>query len=229
VKKRIGVADRRVASCGQAHALTTVHGEGQCSALCAAIAALIDEWQPSNLVVGRPLSLDGGVHTMTARCERFANQLRGRFRLQRRLCRRTAFLGSKHGARLRSQPVTTRARPASILMPSPRSSSCRTISIAPATAARAHDPALQLSSGAPLPLFLDPFTSPRRAHRCQPFNFLTPTHNAENSLNSSDPGCDSRTRSWSAFTAVASGLARRLHDLLGTEQRDRPDRCLFLP
>jgi RNase H-fold protein (predicted Holliday junction resolvase) len=35
----------------------------------------------ASLVVGRPLSLDGMPHAMTARCTRFANQLRGRFGL----------------------------------------------------------------------------------------------------------------------------------------------------
>jgi putative Holliday junction resolvase len=33
------------------------------------------------LLVGRPLNDDGTPHEMTARCERFANQLRGRYRL----------------------------------------------------------------------------------------------------------------------------------------------------
>jgi len=47
----------------------------------AAIAALIDEWQPALLVVGLPLHLDGREHELTRRCRRFANQLRGRFGL----------------------------------------------------------------------------------------------------------------------------------------------------
>jgi putative Holliday junction resolvase len=47
----------------------------------AAIAALIEEWQPVRLVVGLPLSLDGAEHELTARCRRFANRLRGRFGL----------------------------------------------------------------------------------------------------------------------------------------------------
>lgn len=48
----------------------------------AAIAALIEEWQPVRLVVGLPLSLDGADQELTRRCRRFANQLRGRFGLQ---------------------------------------------------------------------------------------------------------------------------------------------------
>jgi putative Holliday junction resolvase len=45
-----------------------------------AIAALVKEWQPDALVVGRPLHPDGNPHEMTARSERFARQLHGRFR-----------------------------------------------------------------------------------------------------------------------------------------------------
>ena len=47
----------------------------------AEIAALIDEWRPVRLVVGLPPALDGTPHAMTARCIRFANQLRGRFNI----------------------------------------------------------------------------------------------------------------------------------------------------
>ncbi len=46
-----------------------------------AIAQLIAQWQPAALVVGRPLHPDGAPHEMTARCERFARQLAGRFNL----------------------------------------------------------------------------------------------------------------------------------------------------
>jgi putative Holliday junction resolvase len=47
----------------------------------ARIGALIDEWQPALLVVGRPLHADGSPNATTPRCERFARQLSGRFRL----------------------------------------------------------------------------------------------------------------------------------------------------
>ena len=47
----------------------------------AAIAALIGEWQPVLLIVGRPVHADGTPHEMTARAERFARQLEGRFGL----------------------------------------------------------------------------------------------------------------------------------------------------
>ena len=46
-----------------------------------AIGALIAQWQPAALVVGRPLHPDGNPHLMTARCERFSRQLGGRFNL----------------------------------------------------------------------------------------------------------------------------------------------------
>lgn len=78
-EKRIGVAIGEW-QLRQAHPLTTIHGEAN-AVRFAAISALIDEWQPRTLVVGRPISLDGSAHAMTARCQRFANQLRGRFRL----------------------------------------------------------------------------------------------------------------------------------------------------
>mgnify|MGYP000549850946 CR=1 FL=1 len=45
------------------------------------IASLIEQWQPSRLVVGLPLGLDGDEHDMTRRARRFARQLQGRFGL----------------------------------------------------------------------------------------------------------------------------------------------------
>ncbi len=47
----------------------------------ARVAALIAQWEPQRLVVGRPCHPDGAPHEMTARCERFARQLHGRFGL----------------------------------------------------------------------------------------------------------------------------------------------------
>jgi putative Holliday junction resolvase len=78
-EKRIGVAVGEWLL-QQAHPLTVIHGEANAERF-AAIAALIEEWQPASLVVGLPVSLDGTAHAMTARCTRFANQLRGRFGL----------------------------------------------------------------------------------------------------------------------------------------------------
>jgi len=81
--KRIGVALGTVLGVGRAgpaRALIRIETEAS-DARFAAIAALIVEWQPVRLLVGRPLNDDGSPGEMTARCERFANQLRGRFRL----------------------------------------------------------------------------------------------------------------------------------------------------
>jgi len=47
----------------------------------ATIAALLDEWRPTRLVVGLPRYADGGEHALTRRCRRFAQQLHGRFGL----------------------------------------------------------------------------------------------------------------------------------------------------
>lgn len=77
--KRIGVAVGETLL-KRANALTAIQAETN-EARFAAIARLIGEWQPALLVVGLPLSLDGDENEMTARCRRFANQLRGRFGL----------------------------------------------------------------------------------------------------------------------------------------------------
>ena len=63
-----------------ARPLATIAVESN-AARFAAIAALIDDWQPGLLIVGRPLHADGTTHEMTALAERFARQLEGRFGL----------------------------------------------------------------------------------------------------------------------------------------------------
>ena len=78
-EKRIGVAIGEF-ELRQAHPLTTIRSEINAERF-ATIGALIQEWTPSRLVVGLPVSPDGTPHAMTARCTRFANQLRGRFSL----------------------------------------------------------------------------------------------------------------------------------------------------
>jgi putative holliday junction resolvase len=45
------------------------------------LVSLIQEWQPGQLVVGRPLHPDGAEHEMTAKATRFGNQLKGRLNL----------------------------------------------------------------------------------------------------------------------------------------------------
>ncbi|MCQ9380068.1 Holliday junction resolvase RuvX [Methyloversatilis sp. XJ19-49] len=78
-EKRIGVA---VGECElrSASPLLTFDAETN-DARWSAVGRLLDEWKPVALVVGLPLSLDGVPHDMTARAERFARQLEGRYRL----------------------------------------------------------------------------------------------------------------------------------------------------
>jgi putative Holliday junction resolvase len=61
--------------------LTTIADTSN-AARFAAVGALIDQWQPGVLVVGRPVHADGVEHEMTARAERFARQLEGRYSLR---------------------------------------------------------------------------------------------------------------------------------------------------
>ena len=77
--QRIGVAVGE-AELGTAHPLPGVAARTQPGRLTA-IERLVSQWQPSLLVVGRPLGEDGAPHEMTRRAERFARQLGGRFRL----------------------------------------------------------------------------------------------------------------------------------------------------
>ena len=64
----------------RANPLTTIDEE-KTGARFAAIAALLDEWQPGALAVGLPSNDDGTPHELTALCRRFANRLKGRFKL----------------------------------------------------------------------------------------------------------------------------------------------------
>jgi putative Holliday junction resolvase len=105
--KRIGIAVGETLL-GQARALVTLELESN-EARFAAISRLIEEWQPALLVVGLPLSLDGGEHDMTARCRRFANQLRGRFGLPVALCDERLTSAAAE-AELREAGVDWRAR-----------------------------------------------------------------------------------------------------------------------
>ncbi|HEV2611561.1 MAG TPA: Holliday junction resolvase RuvX [Noviherbaspirillum sp.] len=75
--KRIGVAVGNTLI-RQAQPLTIISAATN-DGKFAAIAALIDEWQPGLCVVGLPSHPDGSEHEMTVRCRRFANQLHGRF------------------------------------------------------------------------------------------------------------------------------------------------------
>ncbi len=76
--RRIGVAVGNTLL-KQAQPLKTVAAQGD--ARFAAVAALVDEWQPDALVVGVPFHPDGAEHENTLRARRFARQLQGRFHL----------------------------------------------------------------------------------------------------------------------------------------------------
>lgn len=78
-ERRIGVAVGETVL-KTAHPLTTLDVESNHDRF-AAIAALLGEWQPAQLVVGLPRHLDGSEHDMSRRCRRFANQLHGRYGL----------------------------------------------------------------------------------------------------------------------------------------------------
>lgn len=77
--KRVGVASGNTLT-GTAQPLRTVAATGD--ARFAAIARLVDEWQPDALVVGVPFHPDGAEHENTLRARRFARQLHGRLHLE---------------------------------------------------------------------------------------------------------------------------------------------------
>jgi putative Holliday junction resolvase len=78
VTVRVGVASGNSLT-RSATPLTTLRETGD--ARFAAIARLINDWQPDALVVGVPLHPDGAPHDNTRRAQRFARQLHGRFKL----------------------------------------------------------------------------------------------------------------------------------------------------
>ena len=77
--RRVGVAvGNSITQSGQA--LKTILAPSS-DALFLEIELLLKEWQPDQLVVGRPVHPDGTPHEMTAKAIRFGNQLHGRFHL----------------------------------------------------------------------------------------------------------------------------------------------------
>jgi len=77
--KRIGIAVGNTLL-RRASPLSTIADEKN-DARFAVIAALLEEWQPCALIVGLPSNDDGSSHELTALCRRFANRLKGRFKL----------------------------------------------------------------------------------------------------------------------------------------------------
>ena len=77
--RRVGVAvGNSVRKAGQA--LKTIAAPSS-DALFQEIEKILNEWQPDQLVIGRPVYPDGSPHEMTSKATRFGNQLHGRFHL----------------------------------------------------------------------------------------------------------------------------------------------------
>ena len=76
-ERRIGVAigNDLTETANPLTAIEATNDEGR----FVAIGVLVDDWTPNAFVVGRPAHTDGKAHAMTARCEKFARQLEGRF------------------------------------------------------------------------------------------------------------------------------------------------------
>ncbi|WP_213662453.1 Holliday junction resolvase RuvX [Stutzerimonas stutzeri] len=77
--KQIGVAVGQVIT-GQARELCVLKAQNG-TPDWSRIEALLREWQPDALVVGLPLNMDGSPSEMSARAEKFARRLAGRFNL----------------------------------------------------------------------------------------------------------------------------------------------------
>ena len=92
-RRRIGVAVGQTVT-GTATALTTLAArDGQPD--WDTVTALIEQWQPSALVVGLPLQLDGTEGETSQQARRFARRLEGRYKrpvhlMDERLSSRTA-------------------------------------------------------------------------------------------------------------------------------------------
>lgn len=102
--KRIGVAVGNT-MIKQAQALIIID-EATNTGKFTQLEKLIKEWQPVLCVVGLPMHPDGAPHEMTVRCERFANQLHGRFGVKIVLVDErysSAVLKAKQGERIDDQ------------------------------------------------------------------------------------------------------------------------------
>lgn len=75
--KQIGVAVGQVIT-GQARELCTLKAQNGAPDW-ALVEKLFKEWQPDAVVVGLPLNMDGTPSEMSARAEKFARRLNGRF------------------------------------------------------------------------------------------------------------------------------------------------------
>jgi putative Holliday junction resolvase len=102
--KRIGVAVGNTVT-RQAQPLAIISAASN-EAKFEAVAKLIKEWEPALCVVGLPMHSDGAAHEMTVRCQRFANQLHGRYGVKIALVDErysSAVLQAKQGERIDDQ------------------------------------------------------------------------------------------------------------------------------
>jgi putative Holliday junction resolvase len=76
--RRVGLAVGNTVT-RDARPLAIIDAQGE--ARWSRIGSFIAQWQPAQLVVGVPRHPDGTPHEMTQRCEKFARQLEGRYRL----------------------------------------------------------------------------------------------------------------------------------------------------
>ncbi len=81
------------------------------------VASLIEEWKPELLVIGNPLNMDGSPSELSARADKFARRLQGRFGLPVELVdeRLSSFEAKQisreqgHGGDYRREPVDSLA------------------------------------------------------------------------------------------------------------------------
>ena len=102
--KRIGVAVGNTIM-RQAQALDIIESPTN-DAKFIEITKLIESWQPVACIVGLPMHPDGAANEMTQRCQRFANQLNGRFGVPTVLVDErysSAVLSAKRGERIDDQ------------------------------------------------------------------------------------------------------------------------------
>lgn len=105
--RRIGVALGE-SLLGQARPLQRIEADSN-AARFKHIDALLREWQPQQLVVGLPRSVDGQAHDMTEHCRRFARQLAERYSLPVSLIDER-FSSTEAEARLAADGLNWRAR-----------------------------------------------------------------------------------------------------------------------
>ncbi|NOY72056.1 MAG: Holliday junction resolvase RuvX [Gammaproteobacteria bacterium] len=77
--RRIGTAVGQTLTATATPGVTLIANQGKPD--WQAISQLIDDWQPTALIVGLPLNMDDSEQQLTAAARRFGNQLHGRYQL----------------------------------------------------------------------------------------------------------------------------------------------------